>query len=48
MLLASYLIVKCALKRKESRGAHYRVDYPKQSLKVEHSYICKGDKNERI
>jgi len=28
MLLVSYLITESGLKRKESRGAHYRLDYP--------------------
>jgi fumarate reductase (CoM/CoB) subunit A len=28
MITVAEIIVKCALERKESRGAHYRSDYP--------------------
>ena len=31
MLLVAGLVQKAALKRKESRGVHYRKDYPKQN-----------------
>ena len=32
LLTVSELIVECALRRKESRGLHYNVDYPGQSV----------------
>ena len=31
MLLVANLIADSAYKRKESRGAHYRIDYPKKN-----------------
>ena len=31
--IVAQLIVECALKRKESRGLHYNVDYPKKDDK---------------
>ena len=39
MLITSYLITKCALERKESRGAHYRSDYPETLDVARHSVI---------
>ncbi len=45
MLITSDIIVKCALHRKESRGAHYRIDYLKTNDICEHSLITK-DKGE--
>lgn len=39
MLTVAELIVKCALARKESRGAHYRSDYPEADSVAYHSYI---------
>ena len=42
MLTTAKLIVKSALNRKESRGAHYRTDYLNTSPKGEHSVIIKN------
>jgi L-aspartate oxidase len=37
------LIAQCALAREESRGAHYRTDYPEKRPKFEkHSEVRKG------
>lgn len=41
MLITSKLVVKSALKRKESRGAHYRTDYLQTDKNAEHSEIKK-------
>ena len=42
MLTIAKLIVHCASERKESRGAHFREDFPEQSEKEKHSYIRIG------
>jgi L-aspartate oxidase len=34
------LIVKCAQKRKESRGLHYTLDYPKMAKKAKQTVIA--------
>lgn len=39
MLTVAELIAKCALNRKESRGAHYRTDYPETSENCVHSIV---------
>ncbi len=41
MLITSKLIVKSALKRKESRGAHYRTDFLQSDKIPKHSEIAK-------
>lgn len=43
MLLVSKAIVKSALDRKESRGGHFRQDYPQTLPEAEHSYLTIGD-----
>lgn len=45
MLITARLIIKSALNRKESRGAHYRTDYLEKSNICEHSLI-KDNKGE--
>lgn len=47
MLLTAKLIIKSALRRKESRGAHYRLDYLQTNDVCEHSILTKkeGDLN---
>lgn len=43
MICVAQLIVKSALERRESRGAHYRLDYPKQFTEGNHNCIIKGE-----
>lgn len=44
MLIVASLIARSALTRKESRGAHYRKDFPQTNEKCVHSIITKEDK----
>lgn len=37
--LMAQLTVKCALKRKESRGVHYNIDYPKTATKAKDTLL---------
>lgn len=45
LLIISKLIAESALQRKESRGSHYRKDYPKTNTTSDHSYITKKGSN---
>jgi L-aspartate oxidase len=39
MLALAELITQCALRREESRGVHFRTDFPETSPKAEHSTV---------
>lgn len=43
MLIVAKAVVQMALERKESRGGHYREDYPQTSDEAKHSYLTIGD-----
>lgn len=43
MLCVSQLIIKSALKREESRGAHYRTDFPNKKEEALHNCVIKGE-----
>ena len=47
MLTCAEIVVQSALSRKESRGAHSRIDYPQCSESAMHSSVKKS-KNERV
>lgn len=44
MLTVAQLVINSALKRKESRGAHYRTDYQATKEVAEHNCLIKGEK----
>ncbi len=48
MLTAAEIVIKSALMRHESRGAHSRNDYPQMNEMAEHSIITKSDNTERM
>ncbi|MBW9222788.1 hypothetical protein KKP97_07065 [Methanothermococcus sp. SCGC AD-155-C09] len=48
MLTVAEIIIKCALERKESRGAHYRSDYPKMREDLKGNLLVCGDRMEFI
>ena len=48
LLLTSQVVVEMALSRKESRGSHYRVDFPQKQEKVSNQFYLKGQKNDKI
>jgi L-aspartate oxidase len=41
MLQAAQLIVKSALRRKESRGLHYNLDYPAEAAKPKRTILVR-------
>lgn len=43
MLCTAQLIIKAALKRQESRGAHYRTDFPAMREDAVHNCVIKGE-----
>jgi len=49
MALISYLIIKSALLRKESRGLHYNTNYPDTKKKYQKdTLICQYSINEKL
>ena len=49
MLTVAKLVVNCAINRKESRGGHFREDFPQKNEEAIHSYVRIGErKNGKI
>lgn len=46
-LMAAKLIAVSALERTESRGAHYRTDYPKESEEIQRNFLTLQKANEK-
>ena len=42
-LVSSRLVAECALRRHESRGSHYRSDYPNTAAKAERTFVRWAD-----
>ncbi|TQV72826.1 L-aspartate oxidase [Aliikangiella marina] len=43
LLTVAELIIECAMRRKESRGLHYTLDYPEQKTKIKDTIVSKFD-----
>ncbi len=48
LLTTAHLVVDCAINRQESRGSHYREDFPNKNEEAKHSYVRIGNSGEEI